>query len=231
MIGTPAQPVAMFHLLHCDNYRIFVSMSKPVVETSYADTGRSGSDSRRRAIMAAAFGAFMRYGFNRVTMDDIAREAGISRPALYRDFRNKGDIYAAIAHAMLDETAAAAEAVLSGDGSLEERLARAVEVGIVDRLAEISRSSHGAEILERKFELTQDAISGWHDRVAAALARAIEADAQRRGVDLSLRGLDAAALADALLDGLDGMKHRSAEPADWYSSVRRLARIVALAVG
>ena len=36
---------------------------------------------------------FLAYGFARTTMDDIARAADMSRPALYLLFKNKTDIY------------------------------------------------------------------------------------------------------------------------------------------
>ena len=45
---------------------------------------------------------FLAYGYSRVTMDDIARAAEVSRPALYLLFRNKADIYRAIGAMLLD---------------------------------------------------------------------------------------------------------------------------------
>ena len=47
---------------------------------------------KRAQILDQAMDLVMRYGYSRVTMDDIARAAGMSRPALYQFFRNKTDI-------------------------------------------------------------------------------------------------------------------------------------------
>ena len=52
---------------------------------------------------------FLTYGYARVTMEDIARAAEISRPALYLLFKNKADIYRAIGAALLEQSAERAE--------------------------------------------------------------------------------------------------------------------------
>ena len=43
-------------------------------------------------ICQAAFACFKRLGVERTTMSDVAREAGITRPTLYKYFRNKSDV-------------------------------------------------------------------------------------------------------------------------------------------
>ncbi len=53
--------------------------------------------SRRRQIMDAAITCFAREGFHRTTMQDIVGETGLSAGAIYRYFRSKEDIVAAIA--------------------------------------------------------------------------------------------------------------------------------------
>jgi AcrR family transcriptional regulator len=48
----------------------------------------------RLRILDAAFGLFWRQGFLRVSMDDIAARAGITKRALYQHFRSKDDLMA-----------------------------------------------------------------------------------------------------------------------------------------
>ncbi|MGH6684738.1 MAG: TetR/AcrR family transcriptional regulator [Pseudolabrys sp.] len=48
----------------------------------------------RLRILDAAFGSFWRQGFLRVSMDDIAERAGITKRALYQHFRSKDDLMA-----------------------------------------------------------------------------------------------------------------------------------------
>lgn len=50
---------------------------------------------KRDSVLAAATQAFLRHGFRRVTMGEIAERAALSRPALYLVFRNKEEIFKA----------------------------------------------------------------------------------------------------------------------------------------
>jgi AcrR family transcriptional regulator len=59
---------------------------------------RSRTQTRLR-ILDAAYGLFWRQGFLRVSVEDIAARAGITKRALYQHFRSKDDlIAAALAH-------------------------------------------------------------------------------------------------------------------------------------
>lgn len=53
-------------------------------------------EERRESILRGAAKAFMANGYDATTLDDIAREAGISRAFLYRHFDSKKAIYLAI---------------------------------------------------------------------------------------------------------------------------------------
>lgn len=190
----------------------------------------SAGDDRRTTILAAALDRFMRYGFTRVTMDEVAGAAGISRPALYRDFRNKADIYAALAAVLLDRAADAAEAALDAPGPLAARLAAALDAGLLDLVTAISRSPHGAEILEAGDAATGDIVARWRARMTAMLAAAIAGEAEEKGIPLAARGVSAEGLAGTLLDGLDGAKHRSTDPDEWRAAAARLIVLVGLAI-
>lgn len=54
------------------------------------------ADARRDKITLAARDVFIRYGFARTTMGDIAAAAGIARPTLYLSFPQKQDIFGAV---------------------------------------------------------------------------------------------------------------------------------------
>jgi AcrR family transcriptional regulator len=53
-------------------------------------------DARRQEILEAALRCFARTGFHETTIEDIAREAGVSHGAIYRYFRSKGRIIEAV---------------------------------------------------------------------------------------------------------------------------------------
>ena len=137
---------------------------------------------------------------------------------------------AAIATNMLSRTAEAAADVLRGPGGIDERLAGALRAGILEPMTVIMQSPHGAEILDMKGELIADIYTGWRADMLAALTRAIEAEAQTAGADLKSKGLSAAGLAETLLDGIEGVKLRSTDPAEWQRGADRLVALAMLAL-
>lgn len=58
--------------------------------------GRKRRAERRELLLEAATRAFARNGFAATNLDEVAREAGISRVILYRHFESKADLYRAV---------------------------------------------------------------------------------------------------------------------------------------
>lgn len=189
----------------------------------------ASEDARRARILEGATRVFLAYGFQRTTMDDIARAAEISRPALYLQFRNKTDIYRALAKEFLEKVLDAAREGLAREAPLSERLFTAVECALAKTL-EIETSPHGADILDMKTSLAADIVTAgraeFHDLVCGAIGAA----AAGRGIDLAAGGWPAATLADILLDALDGMRLRGLPPARQIEAARAYVSIVADAI-
>lgn len=68
------------------------------------------ADTARGQILAAADGAVERFGIAKTTIDDVARETGVSRPTIYRYFRDRDTLITALiearAHRLFDDTRA-----------------------------------------------------------------------------------------------------------------------------
>lgn len=192
--------------------------------------GDPKGDPRRARILEGALKVFLAYGFNRTTMDDIARAAELSRPALYLVFRNKTDIYRAIARCLLAECARRAEAALAEEGPLIDRLDRLVEAALFSMLKDIEAAPHGPDLLDRKNSLAGDVIAEWRAGMDAALEAAFSREAQENGVDLAARGLSARAVAETFLDALEGMKPRLNDPLCHLDRARSVARVLVAAL-
>lgn len=54
-------------------------------------------------IIVTAEGLFLRYGFKRVTMDDIAREMAISKKTIYQYFKDKNEIVCSVTEQYLQK--------------------------------------------------------------------------------------------------------------------------------
>lgn len=200
------------------------------IKNSLAAIHDSGDDPRRMRILEGALRVVLAYGFHRTTMDDIAKAAEVSRPALYLQFRNKTDIYRAVAGCLFARCLVLSRQALAGGGSLVERLDRLLEDALFGTLCEIEVTPHGPEILDMKNSLAGDLIVQWRKQMDAALEEAIAAEAGRNGVDLETRGLTARALAEVLLDAGEGARQRLADPAVRLTAAKSVARILAAAV-
>src|SRR3954462_13040389 len=63
---------------------------------------------RRRELLEAALGVFLRYGFRKTSMEEVARAARLSRQALYLHFANKESLFQAALRQVLETSLAAA---------------------------------------------------------------------------------------------------------------------------
>ena len=187
-------------------------------------------DPKRTRVLDGAMRVFLNYGFSRTTMDDIARAADMSRPALYLLFRNKSDIFRAIATSMLEQSTETTRVELDGDRPFAERMMAAIDKSFIAMMGLINGSAHGAELLDMKNSLACDIAVSWRAGMCTHLARAIEREARRGGVDLPSQGLSAEGLADLLLDGLEGLKSRIAAPDEQREAARGLVRAIERAI-
>lgn len=186
-------------------------------------------DPKRARILVGAMKVFLAYGFDRTTMDDIARASEVSRPALYLQFKNKTDIYRAIAQVMLETCVTYAETELAGEEPFAGRVFSALDGGMLQMMKAVEESPHGAEILDMKNALADDIMETWRGKMADCLAASIAREARRQGSKLK-NGFSSALLADFLLDALEGMKARGCSLAGKGEKVRGLIAIVEQAI-
>ena len=83
-----------------------------------------GTSKKRTQIIEAAKGLFTRYGFKRVTIEEICREASASKVTYYKYFRNKLELATAIRDDMLDSAFAAFDEIGALDIPFAEKIDR-----------------------------------------------------------------------------------------------------------
>lgn len=57
---------------------------------------KSDNEGRKQRILDAAANLFVHYGYDKTTVDDIAREAGVSKGAIYLHFKSKDELFEAL---------------------------------------------------------------------------------------------------------------------------------------
>jgi len=142
-------------------------------------------DDTRQRIVEAAYACVARRGVAKTTVEDVAREAGMSRATVYRAFPGGRDemINATVAWATLEFFRRLHEHI-QGAGSLEEMMERGIGFAY--------RSIVEHEVLQRVMETEPDKLlpiltvesNRIRDGIAAVLAPYLQARGLAPGVDL-----------------------------------------------
>lgn len=180
-------------------------------------------DEKRQRILRSATDVFMRYGYQRATMDDIAREVGMSRPALYLRFPGKEAILRAVVSAGHDEMFREIAAGLPAQSSLAAKLRLVFEHWSVRPFEIVARSPAAGELLNSSFSFAKDVFDQGTERLAGILAAVMRAavarpDALRPSVEARARVIIAAA---------HGFKSAARDPQDMRSLIDDLVQMTA----
>jgi AcrR family transcriptional regulator len=96
---------------------------------------RLGASDRRRQLLRVAHAEFASRGYDRVSMSEIAKQAGVTKPILYRHFGSKDGLCAAAAELMVEpmlrEVREATAPTLAPDGQLWAGIL--AQLGFIDR--------------------------------------------------------------------------------------------------
>jgi AcrR family transcriptional regulator len=83
---------------------------------------------RRRQILAGARASFLQFGFAKTSLEDIAQRANISRPLIYRTFKNKEEIFRAMYEDLFEGRYERVAAIVAGRASKRDKLRQIYEV-------------------------------------------------------------------------------------------------------
>jgi AcrR family transcriptional regulator len=183
----------------------------------------SAISSRLDQVTAAALAVFGRYGYQRTSMDLIAKAAGISRPALYQHFSGKDEVFRAAGERIADELISAAETAAATDAPAAERLYRALAVKLDFAAGSLDPGFRGDLIAEASARLP-DLRASMKTRHAAVIGKILHSAAD---IDLAETAIPARDIAVVLLDALTGITLQD-EPPDELR--RRLRQMVNLTV-
>ena len=187
----------------------------------------SSSDETLRRILTAGQTLFGRHGFQRTSMADIAREAGIARATLYLRYSDKRALFEALAAMLVDDALAGAEAAWNDDWDLAANLEAVVLAKELDFFRLINATPHGAELLAVDAELTSRHVARLDAGYTSLLAR-FAGIAEQAGADLT--AFDGAnGLAQFVTTAGAGLKHEVRTEPAYREAVRRLARVAAAA--
>ncbi len=109
-------------------------------------------------------------------MADLARAAGVSRPALYQYFDNRSDVFRAAFEAIFNDAADASLAALDRPGDPAQRLDGFLQRGSGDLYEALAETPFGDELMEAKHEFAHDAFVSAQVRATDGLRRFLTAE-------------------------------------------------------
>ncbi|ABE30319.1 TetR/AcrR family transcriptional regulator [Paraburkholderia xenovorans] len=185
----------------------------------------NGADipSRREGIVNAASETFLRYGYARTTMADLAKAAGLSRPLLYLEFQDKADVFRAVAEQVARELERRIRAELDALPNLRTQLNLACEIWVVETFDLISAHPDakdffdlGPELLGQSYDAFEVLIADILSRAGAKQARALArllVSASKGFKESASDGKDLRKLLQLQIDALVGYIERNAHAA------------------
>jgi AcrR family transcriptional regulator len=156
---------------------------------------------RRAAIVRAALDSFAEHGYERASLRDIARRAGITHAGLLHHFRDKDELLAA--------------ALAQRDAQDTDRAAAAAAAGLpaADRLTEILEHNLRSPELVRTWAVLSAAASspdhpayGYFTERYEQVRNALTAELRKEADEREGTGLDAESEAMLILAVLDGLQ-------------------------
>jgi len=163
-------------------------------------------DVRRRRLLEAALATFLRFGFRKTSMEEVARAAGLSRQGLYLHFATKDDLFGAVVrHALSTGRDAAHDQLRDAAATLEARL-----VGAFDAWIGRFVGALGGDVADLEEAIAQygSLIAEHEEAFADAVARTLRASPVAAAYKPA--GLSARQLAETLVATARGLKHSCA---------------------
>ncbi len=178
---------------------------------------RLTAEARRAAILDSARAVFSAHGYHSASIDDIAREAGVSKALIYEHFASKQELYANLLESHASELSDRLAAAVAGVDGSEQRL----ETGLDAFFRFVEERREAWRILFR--EAADPEVVAVLDRVLAQVTTlvaamiAAEPGVQTQGESESERDEGIRLLAQMLVGAIQSV-------ANWWADHREVPR-------
>lgn len=192
-----------------------------------ARSNANANANRRDEVVTAATRVFLRFGYRRTTMGDIAEAAGISRPALYPVFSSKEAVFNAVLARVFQVELDEIRERVAGARKPAEQLAAALDVWCVRNYEYTHASPGAADLYASSFELASDLATK-----STAAFDAIVADILEPLVrDQSRLALTSRELARLISSAIPGLKAAAKNSKQLRASVRSFIAVILASLG
>jgi len=145
----------------------------------------AAASARRQHIIKVAIGVFLRYGYARTTMADIAKAAGLARTALYPMFSDKEAIFSAVIEAMVTEKLSDIRRGLPERSSFDAKLRFACESWGAEGFELVQSNPDAKDMFDLGFKSVGESISAFE----VLLVEIIREPLREAGLDVQAKEL------------------------------------------
>jgi AcrR family transcriptional regulator len=188
------------------------------------------ADQKVAQILDAALPVFVRFGFRKTSMADIARAAGISRASLYLSFSSKEDLFRAGSARAHTRTMEEVEAALAGQGSALGRIEKAITAFQRGLIAPFGGSADAEELFEANMALAADITLAARAKLLSMLTQTLIDAAANKEIDFDAVQGQPAQLAKIIVAAMDGIKHAQGDGAKLETDTRLFMRLLQAAM-
>lgn len=178
-------------------------------------------------VLGAARPVFLRYGYKRTTMNDIAEAAKMSRPAVYLVFPSKEEIFAAVLQQALQEMLDVVRFGLVRYDSVPEKMAFAFETWCVQPYEMTLASPDAKDLLESGYEYANDVVSAAFAEFEAMVAEVLEPVVRAQ----TAMPLSAEQVTRILVSAVSGFKQSARDAPELRQQLSRLFVIIYASLG
>ncbi|HLY87559.1 MAG TPA: TetR/AcrR family transcriptional regulator [Acetobacteraceae bacterium] len=176
---------------------------------------------RSRQIVKAAIGVFLRYGYARTTMGDIAQAAGLTRPTLYLSFPDKDSIFQVVVETLVADKLAEIRQGMAARETLHDKLGFACEAWGAEGF-DLVRAHPDAKDM---FDLGFGAVCAGYGAFEEVLAELVAEPLAAAGLTMT-----AAELAHVLVFAIKGFKDIARDGVEIRRMITMQVAIVAAAL-
>lgn len=129
---------------------------------------------REEKILDAAIGVFLRYGVQRSSMSDIAKEANVARQTLYNAFASKDEVLRATIRLFSERSRRRIESALEPGQNLETKLNVVFEHTVIAPYMRLHESPNAADFIEGCNQAAKEEIEAQDEQTRLAIEQLLK---------------------------------------------------------
>lgn len=184
-------------------------------------------DDKESQLLESAAAVFLRYGFRRTTMGDLAGVAGLSRPALYLRYPCKEKLFEAAFRRFGEQILARIREGVSGFDTPLEQLRFAFELWVVQPFLLLAASPDAKDLADCSLTFARENVDAAYLAFETELRAILERAPSRSGDP----DLAPGPMAHLLATSARGLKHSARTEAELRRLIEGILKVVLAAMG